>query len=132
MTPLQTQPHSVPEPDQDLRPRFGIGHVVITASDVDALTNFYRTIGMRLVVNMGRMSIVELRGGTHLIIQSGEAGGASLDLIVDDIDETRAVLQAEGASPSTIKRGNPHNRFFATDPEGNTLIVNSNHAIGVV
>jgi hypothetical protein len=83
-------------------------------------------------VNMARMSIVELRGGTHLIIQSGEAGVASLDVIVDDIDETRAVLEAQGASPSPIQRGNPHDRFSATDPEGNTLIVNSNHAIGVV
>jgi len=106
--------------------------MAITAADVDTMTNFYTAIGMRLVVNMGRMSIVELRGGTHLIIQSGEPGVATLDLIVDDIDETRAVLEAEGSSPSVIQRGNPHDRFIATDPEGNTLVVNSNHAIGEV
>ena len=131
MTTVQFPPAAA-NPDEDLRPRFGIGHVAITATDVDTMTDFYTAIGMRLVVNMGRMSIVELRGGTHLIIQSGAAGVASLDLIVDDIDETRAVLEAQGASPSAIQRGNPHDRFSATDPEGNTLIVNSNHAIGEV
>jgi catechol 2,3-dioxygenase-like lactoylglutathione lyase family enzyme len=132
MTTLQYNPYSVSGPGEDRRPRFGIGHVAITAADVDTLTDFYTAIGMRLVVNMGRVSIVELRGGTHLIIQSGEAGAANLDLIVDDIDDTRAVLEAEGASPGVIRRGNPHDSFIATDPEGNTLVVNSNHAIGVV
>lgn len=106
--------------------------MAITAAEIDTLTDFYTAIGMRLVVNMGRMSIVELRGGTHLVIQSGESGVSTLDLIVDDIDGTRTVLEAQGASPSVIQRGNPHDRFIATDPEGNTLIVNSNHAIGAV
>lgn len=132
MSVAQRNKESVADSDNQRRPRFGIGHVAITAKDVDTMTNFYHTIGMRLVVNMGRMSIVELRGGTHLIIQSGEPGVASLDLIVDDIDETRAVLEANGASPSVIQRGNPHDRFIATDPEGNTLVVNSDHSIGVV
>lgn len=132
MRTLQHNPQSASATGEDLRPRFGIGHMSITAADVDTMTNFYTAIGMRLVVNMGRMSIVELRGGTHLIIQSGEAGVASLDLIVDDIDETREVLEAQGASPSVIQRGNPHDRFIATDPEGNTLVVNSDHSIGVV
>ena len=100
--------------------------------DVEHVTNFYTAIGMRLVVNMGRMSIVELRGGTHIIIHSGEPGVSNLDLIVGDIDETRELLEAEGASPSAIQRGNPHDRFTATDPEGNTLVVNSDHSIGIV
>ena len=132
MSILQEQPQSVSEPREDRRPRFGIGHVAITAHDVDTMTDFYTAVGMRLVVNMGRMSIVELRGGTHLIIQAGEPGVATLDFIVDDIDETRTVLEAQGASASAIQRGNPHDRFVATDPEGNTLVVNSNHAIGAV
>lgn len=125
-------PRSASEQPADQRPRFGIGHVSITATDVDRVTDFYAAIGMRLVVKMGRFAIVELRGGTHIIIQPGEPGRASLDLIVSDIDETRAVLATEGASPSIIERGSPHDRFIATDPEGNTLIVNSDHSIGVV
>ena len=117
---------------EDRRPRFGIGHVSITAADIDVMTDFYTAIGLRLVVNMGRASIVELRGGTHLVMHSGEPGAASLDFIVEDIDETRALLEANGASPSAIRRGNPHDSFTATDPEGNSLAVHSNHAIGEV
>ena len=120
------------EPETDTRPRFGIGHILVSARSVDTLADFYAEIGMRLVVKMGRMAIVELRGGTHIVFQSGRPGEATLDLIVDDIDETRAVLDAVGANPGPITRGNPHDRFTATDPEGNHLVVASNHAIGVV
>ena len=116
----------------DVRPRFGIGHVGFPAADVARLTEFYTEIGMRLVVNMGQAAILELRGGTHIILQPGEPGSGSIDLIVDDIDETRAVLEAAGANPSHIQRGNPHDRFTATDPEGNRLVINSTHAIGPV
>lgn len=132
MPALLNKSRGASAPATDRRPRFGIGHMVITADDVDTMTDFYTAIGMRLVVNMGRASIVELRGGTHLIIQSGAAGDASLDLIVDDIDETRAVLEAQGAEPTAIQRGNPHDQFIAFDPEGNRLVINSNHAIGEV
>ncbi|MGI9616525.1 MAG: VOC family protein [Acidimicrobiales bacterium] len=132
MPTAQRNPQFVSDPAEDDRPRFGIGHVSMTAADVDAMSDFYTAIGMRLVVNMGRASILELRGGTHLVIHSGESGVGNLDLIVDDIEETRSILEAEGASPSTIQRGNPHDRFTATDPEGNTLVVNSDHSIGAV
>lgn len=132
MSVVQTQDRTNSNPSADQRPRFGIGHVALPVADVAGLTEFYVSIGMRLVVNMGRAAIIELRGGTHIILQSGQPGSSSLDLIVDDIDETRAVLAAAGADPSTIQRGNPHDRFTATDPEGNTLVINSNHAIGPI
>ena len=120
------------EATRDQLPRFGIGHVSMTAADVGFLARFYESIGMRLVVDMGRMAILELRGGTHLVVVSGESGAATLDLIVDDVDRTRAILEAAGADPTPIVRGNPHDRFTATDPEGNRLVINSNHAIGPV
>ena len=132
MSAAHTETLENPSDTVDARPRFGIGHMVMPGANVGALTDFYTTIGLRLVVNMGRAAILELRGGTHLIVQSGTPQRTTLDLIVDDIDDTRRVLQAAGATPSTITRGNPHDRFTATDPEGNTLVVNSNHAIGPV
>ena len=113
-------------------PRFAIGHVSVPVDDVDSLTNFYTRVGLRLVVNMGRASILELRGGTHIILHTGQGGQTTLDFVVDDIDETHTVLQAAGADVTPIQRGNPHDRFIATDPEGNTLQVNSSHAIGKV
>lgn len=118
--------------EDDGRPRFGIGHISITASNAGELANFYTAIGMRHVMNMRRMAIVELRGGTHIVIQRGESGISSLDLIVDDIDATREVLESVGAQPSAIRRGNPHDSFTAADPEGNQLTIHSNHAMGIV
>lgn len=51
MQSVQSNPPSACVTDQDGRPRFGIGHMSITAVDVDTLTNFYTAIGMRPVVN---------------------------------------------------------------------------------
>ena len=132
MSSLQYDSHTVLDAAADPRPRFGIGHLSMPTADVDRLTDFYTGIGMRLVVNMGRAAILELRGGTHIVLQRGEPGVTTLDLIVDDIDETRVVLEAAGADPTRIERGSPHDRFTATDPEGNALVVASNHAIGPV
>lgn len=127
IAPATTSPDPV-----DQRPRFGIGHIAFPATDVSELVDFYTTIGMRLVVNMGRAAILELRGGTHLILQQSSDANGTLDLIVDDIDDTRATLEAAGGNPGSITRGHPHDRFTATDPQGNTLLINSNHAIGPV
>lgn len=132
MPAITTKPIADRASVHDDRPRFGIGHMTLDANDVGSLTRFYTDVGMRLVVDMGRAAIVELRGGTHIIIRSGRPGQATLDLIVDDIDDTWQVLEAVGANPSRIERGHPHDRFAATDPEGNTLHINSNHAIGPV
>jgi len=121
------------ENGNDPRPRFAIGHISLPVHDVDQLTEFYTSIGMRPVVNLGRMSIVELRGGTHVILtKSDRAGSGSLDLIVDDIDDTWEVLAESGANPTAITRGSPHDAFTATDPDGNELVVRSTHAIGPV
>ncbi len=129
---LQTPNPEAQAASSDPRPRFAIGHVPLAVGDVDTMTEFYTNIGMRLVVNMGRASIIELMGGTHIILQEGRPGSGSLDLIVNDIDDTWSVMEAAGANPTRIQRGSPHDRFIATDPEGNTLHISSTHAIGPV
>ena len=132
MQTVQTNQQNARSPEQDIRPRFALGHMSVSAANTDGLADFYTAIGMRQVVKMGRMAIVELRGGTHIVFHAGESGVSSLDLMVDDIDETHALLKAHGATPSAIKRGNPHDSFTATDPEGNGLVVHSSHAMGPV
>jgi catechol 2,3-dioxygenase-like lactoylglutathione lyase family enzyme len=128
LQPDSNQPHAEAED----RPRFAIGHVTLTAADVRALTDFYVDIGMRPVMTTDRMAIIELLGGTHIVISNGESGGQQLDLIVDDIDETHGVLAAVGGNPSGIRQGSPHSTFTARDPEGNQLAIHSDHAIGPV
>lgn len=116
----------------DELPRFAIGHLSMAAGDVVALTQFYGRIGMRVVVESPGFAILELRGGTHLILQPGPAGAGELDLMVDDIDAARDAFLAEGVKVTRIMRGNPHDRFKVTDPEGNRLHVSSSHAMGLV
>lgn len=133
---VATRRHLEPSPDNnplsDPRPRFAIGHVSITAADVDRLADFYRDIGFREVTRMSGIAILELRGGTHLVIVAGSAGGATLDLMVDDIGDTRALLADAGVEPGPVTDGYPHRVFTATDPEGNTLTINSSHVMGPV
>jgi len=117
--------------DVDL-PRFAIGHLGLVAGDIKRLTDFYIEIGMRPVASFDHMAIIELLGGTHIVISSGEPGSQELDLIVNDVDEAHAVLAAAGGAPGEIRRGSPHSTFRATDPEGNRLTIHSTHAIGPV
>ncbi len=126
-TALQSAPG-----ETDPRPRFGIGHVTVPSSNVAALRDFYTEVGLRLVVDMGQTVILELRGGTHIVVHPGQSGTSSLDFIVDDIDETWEIVGQAGATVTEIKRGHPHDSFGAIDPDGNQLSIHSNHAMGPV
>ena len=108
----------------DPRPRFGIGHVSMAVSDVRDSLDFYEKAGMRKIADMGHAAILELRGGTHLIIHRGELAPRS-SIIADDADETHRLLDALGAE---LARSSvfPRTWFVATDPDGNLLVVNSN------
>lgn len=132
MTTTTTHTQSPRTGDQPDRPRFAIGHVGMSAANVEKLTRFYVDIGMRPVMTTGRMAIIELLGGTHIVISAGPAGGQRLDLIVDDIDETHGIVAAADGAPGEIRQGSPHSTFIATDPEGNRLTIHSTHAIGPV
>ena len=132
MPMIKTTTNKTQTNQADPRPRFGIGHMMMHAADVSALTSFYGKVGMRVVVQSDKFAILELRGGTHLIVRPGEPGQAVLDLIVDDIDDTRDDLVAAGVSATGITRGHPHDRFTSEDPEGNVLLISSNHAMGPV
>ena len=132
---MKTETNSPPSAEagsNDPRPRFAICHLGLAGADVGLLGQFYESIGMRSVVQMDRMAILELRGGTHLVISNGDPGTATLDLMVDDLEDTRQLLEHVGAKPGPITRGNPHNSFTASDPEGNRLLVESSHACGPV
>ena len=121
-----------PSPDDDARPAMAIGHVPLTGDDIGALASFYRSIGLRKVVRLPGVAILELRGGTHLAISTGPRGSTTLDLMVDDVDDAHRRLDEAGAAPTEIRRAGPHRTFTATDPEGNELVINSSHVAGPV
>ena len=114
----------------DPRPPVWIGHVRMNSRSVEETTAFMLNIGMRSIVQNDRISVLELRGGTHLVIagaEDGEPGDAEFDLMVEDVDATYAEYTAKGLTVSEIQRGRIHDSFILTEPGGNRITVNSTH-----
>jgi hypothetical protein len=118
----------------DERPPVWIGHALLAVTDLDASTSFWSSVGMRVVETNEHVSVLELRGGTHLVLVPGapSQGDAPFDLMVEDLDETHAVWSAAGLDPSPIARGRIHDSFVAHDPDGYAVTVNSSHVVGIV
>jgi catechol 2,3-dioxygenase-like lactoylglutathione lyase family enzyme len=118
----------------DQRPPVWIGHAVLTVEDVDRSAEFWREIGMREIERNEHVAVLELRGGTHLVLVPGttEADEAPFDLMVEDLDTTHAAWTAKGLDPSPVERGPIHASFTVRDPNGYRVKVNSSHVLGEV
>jgi|SRR5436190_20970458 catechol 2,3-dioxygenase-like lactoylglutathione lyase family enzyme len=118
----------------DERPPIWIGHAFLTVSDLHKSADFWVAIGMREIERNDDIAIMELRGGTHLLLLPGTPAPADapFDLMVDDIAATRARLLAEGISVGELEHGHNHESFWISDPDGNRVLVNSSHVMGVV
>jgi catechol 2,3-dioxygenase-like lactoylglutathione lyase family enzyme len=115
------------------RPEAWVGHISVTATDNAQSADFYISLGMREVVRNDAIAVLELRGGTHLVISQGEpAGSAPFDLMVEDIDVAHAQWAQHGLGPSKITRGRIHDRFTILDPAGTEVTINSSHVVGEV
>ena len=92
----------------DQRPPVAVGHVRLPCSDVATATHWLEMAGLRPIVTMDELAVLELRGGTHVVVRKTEppADGtaAPFDLMVDDIDATHRDYAAKGLSPSPISR----------------------------
>ncbi len=119
----------------DGRPAVWIGHAVLAVSDLDRSADYWRGLGMREVERNPQVAVLELRGGTHLVLVPGappEQGDAPFDLMVDDVEATHAQWTADGLEPSAIERGRIHASFTVRDPDGYRVTVNSSHVMGEV
>jgi hypothetical protein len=117
----------------DERPPVWVGHIVVNATDRAEATRFYLDLGMREIEINDQVSVLELRGGTHLVVVGGDpAADAPFDLMVDDIDGAHEKWAELGMEPSSIERGRIHDKFFLTDPSGTRITINSSHVVGTV
>ena len=78
---------------------------------------------------------IELRGGTHLIINRsrkkiGEGTVAPVDLMVDDVEAMRAYCQKKRLKPSKITSGSVHSSFHVPGPDGWSIKITSSHTGG--
>ncbi len=119
----------------DERPPIWTGHVVAYAPDPRQAAEFYEAIGMRPIASMDDFAVLELRGGTHLVVQRDvdHAGVAvDFDLMVEDLAATHAAWSSAGFDVGPIEHDGIHDTFTVRDPAGNVITVFSSHVAGPV
>jgi hypothetical protein len=119
----------------DQRPPVAVGHVWLAATDVANAERWLVSVGLRPIFVENDFAVLELRGGTHVVVRKAEqppaAGSAApFDLMVDDIEAARRDYAAKGLGPSDVSRGRIHDSFHLTGPDGYDFTVNSSHAGG--
>jgi catechol 2,3-dioxygenase-like lactoylglutathione lyase family enzyme len=117
---------------QDDRPPVAIGHVSLKVGDVAQATRFFETVGMRLIHLGETISVLELRGGTHLVVRPADGpiapgSKAPFDLMVDDIGAAREDYAAKGMEPSAMESGHVHEWFTVRGPDGYEITITSSH-----
>ena len=117
------------------RPPVWIGHAVLTVADLGRSADFWRTVGMREIERNEHVAVLELRGGTHLVLVPGTSSTSSdvsFDLMVEDLEATHAEWSRCGLDVSPIERGRIHSSFVLRDPDGYRVTVNNSHVVGAV
>ena len=115
------------------RPPVAIGHVSLPVSDVATSTKYFLILGLRSIHEAGNFTVLELRGGTHLILSTADENitpraKAPFDLMVDDVEFARKKYDELGMAPSAIKNGRIHSGFTIVDPSGYEISITSSHA----
>ena len=100
----------------DARPTVAIGHVEHHVADVAKSAEFLEAIGVRPIFTQRNFAVMELRGGTHIILAKAktkikEGSAAPFDLIVDDVDKFRSACVKNGMKASRMSRGSIHDWF---------------------
>jgi len=119
----------------DQRPPVAVGHVRLPVTDVAVAERWLESVGLRPIFADASLAVLELRGGTHVVVRKAEqlptsGSAAPFDLMVDDIEATRSDYAAKGLGPSEISRGRIHDSFHLSGPDGYDFTVNSSHARG--
>jgi len=120
--------------EQDLRPPVWVGHVVLETNRLEETAQFMRNIGLRPIVERPDVAVLELRGGTHLVLVAkpeAVAGEASFDLMVEDLQATHQHFIGLGLAPTPIETvSDNHERFLVREPAGSIISFFSNHVSG--
>ena len=121
----------MPTPADD-RPAVAVGHVSMTVGDLEAANRYFVDFGMRPIALNDSVAVLELRGGTHLVLRRADGSlapgrEASFDIMVDDIDAAHGECAARELDPSEIRRGRIHDDFTVTGPDEGVLKVTVGH-----
>lgn len=120
--------------EQDPRPPLWVGHVVLETDRLEESEQFMRQIGARPIVKRSDFAVLELRGGTHVVLLARPqivAGEAPFDLMVENLQTTHQHFLESGLAPTPIERISPeHERFQVREPAGHVINFFSNHVSG--
>ena len=121
------------QPDSDRRPPVAVGHVSLGVGDVGATTAFFLKFGLRKIFASKEIAVLELRGGTHLILRgAGNDKKArekpTFDLMFDDLESARSTALEQGLQAAPIEVGRIHSSFVVETPDGQDLTITSSHA----
>jgi catechol 2,3-dioxygenase-like lactoylglutathione lyase family enzyme len=123
--------------NEQMPPPIAIGHVTLRVSDVGLAAEFYGALGLRPILHREELAILELRGGTHLVLfrakgepEAGPVG--AFDFMVEDIEAAHAAMGRAGVEGTAIGEDHlaGHLWFEVTDPDGHVLKVFSSHTGG--
>jgi catechol 2,3-dioxygenase-like lactoylglutathione lyase family enzyme len=130
-----------------------VAHLVFKVADLKSSCQFYSNLGIPPFFSDEESAIIELRGGTHLILLSvdsmaGEGIAESLkgqfqqklseqfDLMIkgkdlNDLKEYRSELISRGIAAGEIPDETfyGHHLFSIKDPDGNGITVYTSHSI---
>jgi hypothetical protein len=115
----------------DPRPALAIGHVRLLVGNVATTTDFFVKLGIRTIVAQADFAVLELRGGTHLVLRPWEApesGPVPFDIMVDDLDAAYGRIQGHGMDVTDITRGRIHDHCEVQTPDRRALTMTSSHA----
>ena len=132
-------------------PAASFGHFVMKVNDIGASYRFYTDMGLRPFGIYPDLAIIELRGGSHILLfskngelpfsltssQLGQRGAffsERLDLMIDgksksELEVYRTTLMEKGLSVDGIAQDQlfGHYYFQLVDPDGNGITVYTSH-----
>ncbi len=114
----------------DERPPVAVGHVCLPVKNVLTTSAFLQELGLRKIFEKDTFAVLELRGGTHLILEKSRGTQAPVDFMVDDVKKARLKYAKMGMKPTRIKSGTIHSSFFIPGPDGWSFKITSSHTGG--
>ena len=116
-----------------------VGHVLVLTRNAAKGVEFYRRLGLDVVGELKDLTIIELRGGTHILLSEFDleqdvAPQKNIDLMIDsnlraDLEAYRAALVENGieAGPISAEPRFGHYYFSVQDSDGNQLLFSTSH-----
>jgi catechol-2,3-dioxygenase len=130
-----------------------VGHLVFKVADLKSSCEFYSNLGIPPFAIEERVAIIELRGGTHLLLlevdqlagegvaesltgQFHERFSEQLDLMIkgkglNELKKYRLELISRGIAAGEIPEETffGHHIFCVKDPDGNGITIYTSHSI---